>query len=70
MNRDDLLGEVLRDCAALRHPAGDPELAAVRVAILLEDVFGVTLPDAEIGPALLAGPAAVAAVLGRCRKAS
>ena len=70
MNRDDLLGQVLRDCAALRRPDSDPELAAVRAAILLEDVFGVTLPDAEIGPALLAGPAAVAAVLGRCRKAS
>ncbi len=69
MNPRDILEQVLRDSAALHQPEDDPDLAAVRAAILLEDVFGVTLPDAEIGPALLAGPAAVAALLARCQAA-
>jgi hypothetical protein len=33
----------------------------VRIAILLEDVFGVTLSDAEIDPAVLADTSAAAA---------
>ena len=69
MNRE-LLEQVLRDYAALRRPGADPELEAVRAAILLEDVCGLTLPDADIGPALLAGAPAVAAVLARCREAA
>ena len=64
MNRDHA-GQVLRDYAALGQPDGDPELAALRAAILLEDVFGVVLTDADIDPAVLAGPAAMAAVLAR-----
>jgi hypothetical protein len=55
--------QVLREYAAWRRPDADPELEAVRTAILLEDVFGVTLPDAEIDPAVLADPAAVAALI-------
>lgn len=68
MNRE-LLEQVLRDDAALRQPDADPELEAVRVAILLEDCTGLTLPEAAIGPALLAGAPAVAAVLACCREA-
>ena len=40
----------------MRNPDTDPELEAVRAAILVEDVFGVVLSDAEIDPAVLADP--------------
>ena len=45
----------------------DPELEAVRAAILLEDVFDVTLSDADIDPAVLADAPAVAALVARLR---
>jgi hypothetical protein len=64
MNRD-VVEQVLRDYEALRRPDTDPELEVVRAAILLEDVFGVTLSDAEIDPAVLADFAAVAALVIR-----
>jgi hypothetical protein len=64
---EDIGEQVLRDYDALRRPDGDPELEAVRAAILLEDVLGVVLSDAEIGPALLADTAAVAALVA-CRQ--
>ncbi|HYA53725.1 MAG TPA: hypothetical protein VEG33_21455 [Streptosporangiaceae bacterium] len=66
---EDIVEQVLRDCGASRRPDGDPELEAVRLAILLEDAFGVVLSDAEIEPALLADTAAVAALVARCRGA-
>lgn len=61
----DLLEQVLRDYAALRRPGTDPELEAVQAAILFEDVFGVTLSDAEIDEAALAEPSALAALAAR-----
>ena len=44
MNRD-IVEQVLRDYDALRRPNADPELEAVHVAILLENVFEVALPE-------------------------
>jgi len=67
---EDIVEQVLRDYDASRRPDGDPELEAVRLAILLEDVFGVVLSDAQIEPALLADTAAVAALLIRLRGAA
>jgi hypothetical protein len=64
MNRD-IVVQVLGDYAALRGPGTDPELEAVRVAILLEDVFDIALLDAEIDPAVLADSSAVAALVAR-----
>jgi hypothetical protein len=64
---EDIVEQVLRDYDASRHPDGNPELEAVRLAILLEDVFGVVLSDAEIEPTLLADTAAVAALVVRLR---
>lgn len=64
---EDIVEQVLRDYGAPPRPDGDPELEAVRLAILLEDVFGVVLSDAEIEPALLADTAAVAALVVRLR---
>ena len=66
MNRD-IVEQVFQEYAALREPDADPELKAVRAAILLEDVFEVTFPDAEIDPAVFADPAAVAALIACLR---
>jgi len=66
VNRD-IIEQVLREYEALRQPDADPQLEAVRAAILLEDVFGVTLPDAAIDPAVLADPSAVATLVARLR---
>ncbi len=65
----DLIEQVVRDHAALRRGAADPEIEAVLAAILIEDVFDVTLPDEDIRPALLADSAAVAALVARLRGA-
>jgi hypothetical protein len=65
----DLVEQVLNDYAALHRGDTDPELEAVRTAILIEDVFGVTLSDAEINPAVLADSSAVAALVARLQGA-
>lgn len=61
----EIVEQVLQDYEALRRPDTDPELEAVRLTILLEDVFDIVLPDAEIDPALLADASTVAALVGR-----
>jgi hypothetical protein len=68
VNRD-IVEQVLRDYDALRRPDTDPELEAVRAAILLEDVFEVALSDAEIDPAVLVDASAVASLVARLRGA-
>jgi hypothetical protein len=65
----DIVEQVLRDYSALRCSDTDPELEAVRAAILIEDVFAVTLSDAQIDPATLADVPAVAALVARLRGA-
>ncbi len=55
--RPDFVDAALEDYAGLRDPAGDPELEAVKAAIFLEDVFGVTLTDAQIAPDVIGSPA-------------
>ena len=65
----DILEQVFGDHAAFRRRDTDPELDAVRAAILIEDSFGVTLSDAQIDPAVLADAPAVAALLSRLRGA-
>jgi hypothetical protein len=65
----DIVEQILRDYDALRRPDTDPELEMVRVAIMLEDVFDITLPDAEIDPAVLADSSTVAALVARLRGA-
>jgi len=56
----DLVAHVLRDAEALREPDADPDLEAVRTAILLEDSLGIVLTDDDIDPEVLGDPAAVA----------
>jgi hypothetical protein len=65
----DIVEQVLRDYAALRRGDADPELDAVRAAILIEDVFGVTLSDPHIDPAVLADAPTVAALVARLQGA-
>lgn len=68
MNRD-IVEQILRDYDALHRLDTDPELEAVRAAIMLEDVFGIALSDAEIDPAVLADSSAVAALVARLQGA-
>jgi hypothetical protein len=68
VNRD-IVEQVLRDYNALSSGDVDPELAAVRIAVLLEDVFEITLPDADIDLAVLADASAAAALVARLRGA-
>lgn len=68
MNRD-IAEQALRNYAALRSPDTDPELEAVRIAILVEDLFDVVLSDAEIELAMLADASAVTALVARLRGA-
>jgi hypothetical protein len=66
----DIVAQVLRDYTALRRPDTDPELEAVRAAILLEDVFDIRLSDAEIDPAMLADASAVVALAARRQRSA
>jgi len=66
LNRE-VVEQVLRDYYALRRPDTDPELEAVRVAILLEDVFKIRLSDAEIDAAVLTEVSSVAGLVARLR---
>lgn len=67
--RRDLIEQVLREHAVLRRGDADPELEAVRAAILVEDVFGVTLSDADIDAVVLTDASAVSALVARLRRA-
>lgn len=54
----------LREYACLPEPLGeDAELRALRTAVLIEDVFGVTLSDEQLDPAVLGDPGALRALL-------
>lgn len=66
MNRD-VIEQILEDYEAFRRPDADPELEAVRAAILIEDVFDVTLSDADIDQALFGDGSAIAALAARLR---
>jgi len=54
---------VLAEFAQLRAADPDPELAAVRMALMVEDVFDVTLTDAQFDPVALADPVALRGLL-------
>jgi hypothetical protein len=56
----DQIEQVLREWQALREADDDPELAAMQLAILLEDVLDVTLSDQDIDLVVLSDPDAVA----------
>ena len=60
-----LVEQVLRDYEALRDPDADPDLEAVRTAILLEDSLGIVLTEDDITPDVLGDLAAVTSLLER-----
>lgn len=55
----DLIDQVLAEYEHQRKAYADPALEAVRTAIFVEDVFGITLRDDQIDPAVLTDPAAL-----------
>jgi hypothetical protein len=65
----EIIEQVLQDYEALRRPDTDPELEAVRMAILLEDAFDIVVPDTEIDPAVLGDFSSVTALITRLQEA-
>ena len=61
----ELAAQVLGEAEGLRDPEADPELEAIRTAILLEDSLGIVLTDDDIAPDVLGYPASVARLLAR-----
>ena len=47
---------ILAEFARLRDANPDPALEAVRMALLVEDAFGIALSDRQIDPAVLGDP--------------
>lgn len=61
--------DVLREYASFVAPIGeDPELTALRTAILIEDACGVTLTDEQLNPSFLTDPGALRTFLARAQK--
>lgn len=60
-----MVAQVLDEAAALWDPDADPQLEAVRAAILLEDSLGIVLTDDDIDPGLLGDPSAMARLVER-----
>lgn len=58
MSREQI-EQALNEWRAMRDPDTEPELEAVRLAILFEDVLGVPLSDDDIDLAVLSDPDAV-----------
>lgn len=57
--------QVLHEWQNVRDGGADPDLEAVRLAILLEDVLGLSLSDDDIDLAALSDPDAVESLLAR-----
>ena len=56
---DGLIDRFLSECEDLGLRDADPQLDAIRMAILVEDVFGVVLPDDQISPTVVGDRAAL-----------
>jgi hypothetical protein len=52
----DRVVELLRRWEDLRDPATDPELAAITLAVLVEDVFDITVPEDSLDLRVLGDP--------------
>ena len=63
----DKVAQALHEYDALRDPDADPELEAVKAAVVLEDLTGVVLSDADIDPTLLADANSMLALIRRLR---
>lgn len=73
MSPTDLVGRVLSELGDVSTPEdlapADRELASLRIAVLLEQVFGYFLTDADLGLDLT-DPAVLRELLTRVHKAS
>ena len=58
-----LIARLLEESEHLRPESADPELEAVRMALLIEDVIGVTLEDQQISSDLLLNRKALRSLL-------
>lgn len=58
-------GDVVDEYLSWSEPEPDVELSAVKTAIFLEEVFGITLSESEIDPEGLGTPQKIKALLGR-----
>ncbi|MCB0910097.1 MAG: hypothetical protein KDB60_00590 [Propionibacteriaceae bacterium] len=56
---------ILRESAHLADATDDPELRTLRMAIFIEDVFGITLTDDQLASGIDDDPAALRALLAR-----
>jgi hypothetical protein len=59
------LARTFADYERSRRHGRDPELEALRIAILAEDLLDVVLSDAELDPRLLCRPGALDRLAGR-----
>lgn len=59
------IDRILRECALLTSSADEPELRALRNAILIEDTFDVILTDEQLGIDFLEDPAALRELLAK-----
>lgn len=66
---DGLIDRFLSECEDLGLRDADPQLDAVRMAILVEDVFGVVLTDEQISPAVVGDRGALRNLLVHSMKA-
>ena len=62
---DLLLAEIVAELGATR--GLDPDLAALRVALAVEDAFGIVLTDAEMTAVELGSPEDIRAVVTKHR---
>lgn len=58
-----VIDRLITEFAHLADPKMEPALEAVRMAILLEDVVGISLTDDQIDPAIMGDPAAIRSLL-------
>ncbi len=58
---------VLAELDALHSSPVDPQLAAVRTALLVEDALGIVLSDDEIDPSALGDQSAIRQLIARHR---
>jgi hypothetical protein len=63
----DPVAALLREAARVRAGDGDPELEAVALAVLIEDVLDVPLSDRDMELATLTDPATVRGLVERKR---
>lgn len=55
MTQRNGLDQIIEDFDLLLDYKSDLELEAVKAAILIEDLLGITLADDDIGPAMFSG---------------